>query len=488
MRRELFVGCLVLMGCRLDLDPCRVPGTCPDDGSVEASVDAREDCLGVADGTECAAGSGRCIEETCCTGCVDGTACIEPAATTTVACGIGGEACGPCVEPVGTCQAGICRATTPLVRIAVGGRSACAVAESGALYCWGQNLDTGSPGASVCPACLGSDPDPECLDRASNCGCERGVKTNPRRIADGPFSDVQIGSDSIESAATLGADGRLSFWGSNDRFVLSPLTPDSDAIVCLPDPALDPRRYARLGLGYDVACAIDTSSALYCWGNSEAALGGSRRTEATLMVVPEAPERVAASGGHVCFVSVRGDLYCRGSNSSGQVTPECGEDCETWQLVGSRFVDVDVGSGFTCALRDEETRTGLYCWGGGPEGQLGLGDTRSLAAPTQELDGEHDWALLALGREHACALTVTGDAFCWGNNDRAQCGVRDSDVVDRPNAITQPEPFVAIAAGNRVSCAIGRSGLAYCWGTNEFGQLGPDRGLSAAPLPILLED
>ncbi|MEM9073642.1 MAG: hypothetical protein AAGE52_34450 [Myxococcota bacterium] len=498
MRGELLAAVLLLVGCRLDLDQCRVPGACAsrdaaadapaDAASADAGVDAAEDCRGADDGDECSAGAGRCLDERCCTGCVDGGNCIEPAATTDDSCGVGGQACAPCVAPLGSCQAGICRATTPLSRISVGGRSACAVAEDGALYCWGQNFDTGSPGAAVCPACLGADPDPACLERVSGCGCERGVKTPPRRIVEGPFADVQLASASIEGGAALGRDGRLHFWGDNGRFVLSPLTPDSEATVCLPEAAAEPRRYENLGFGFNAACAVDTTSALYCWGNSQPALGGNRRTEATLIVVPEAPERVAASGGHVCFVSVRGDLYCRGSNASGQVAPDCGDECAVWQRIGARWVEVDVGSGFTCGLREEGTRTGLYCWGGGPEGQLGLGEVRSLPAPTEELDAERDWGFLDVGREHACALTVDGEAFCWGNNDRAQCGALDPDAVDRPNAITQPEPFVAIAAGNRVSCAIGRSGLAYCWGTNEFEQLGPDRSLSPAPLPIVLED
>src|SRR5207248_9941893 len=67
---------------------------------------------------------------------------------------------------------------------------------------------------------------------------------------------------------------------------------------------------------------------------------------------------------------------------------------------------------FTCML----TGTKLACWGADPWGQLGQGVPAqhmtpvAVPPPTAGLS----WQSVVLGRDHACATTSDGSAYCWG--------------------------------------------------------------------------
>ncbi|MGH7468596.1 MAG: Ig-like domain-containing protein [Longimicrobiales bacterium] len=79
---------------------------------------------------------------------------------------------------------------------------------------------------------------------------------------------------------------------------------------------------------------------------------------------------------------------------------------------------------------------------------------------------------IRFGLQHACGLTVSGEAYCWGENDFGQVG--DGTTVDRPTPVpvTDGVNFDSIAVGALHSCAITRAGQAYCWGGGRVGQLG----------------
>ena len=80
------------------------------------------------------------------------------------------------------------------------------------------------------------------------------------------------------------------------------------------------------------------------------------------------------------------------------------------------------------------------------------------------------------GTEHACGLTPTGRAFCWGSNRLGQLG-DDGQLASRtPDgpvvAVDTRESFVVISAGANHTCALTRDGAAFCWGLNLTGELG----------------
>ncbi|HEX4934326.1 MAG TPA: RCC1 domain-containing protein, partial [Gemmatimonadaceae bacterium] len=58
-----------------------------------------------------------------------------------------------------------------------------------------------------------------------------------------------------------------------------------------------------------------------------------------------------------------------------------------------------------------------YCWGFG----VGLGDgSRTSSATPVEVSGASRYVKLYVGDQNACALTLDGAAYCWGDNSRGQ--------------------------------------------------------------------
>src|SRR3989442_1054229 len=86
-----------------------------------------------------------------------------------------------------------------------------------------------------------------------------------------------------------------------------------------------------------------------------------------------------------------------------------------------------------------------------------------------------DWRAIAAGSAHACAVTTSGAAYCWGFGGDGQFGngsTTDSADSPIPVAVSGGLSFTALAGGDGHTCGLTTSGAAYCWGSNSFGQLG----------------
>ena len=192
---------------------------------------------------------------------------------------------------------------------------------------------------------------------------------------------------------------------------------------------------------------------------------------------------VTAGADHVCVLTDRGEAYCWGSNSVGQLG-NGGADSVPHAMPNRVHGDVtftSLSSGFahTCALERDGS---AWCWGANETAQLGDGTTKNAPTPTPlpvRVNTDVRFKTIAAGGGHTCAVSLDGVGYCWGGNWHGQLGVgdRDGDVA-AACCYRLPRPIrtalrlrTAVAAGIS-SCAVAIDGKAYCWGSPQEGRLG----------------
>lgn len=116
----------------------------------------------------------------------------------------------------------------------------------------------------------------------------------------------------------------------------------------------------------------------------------------------------------------------------------------------------------------------VYAWGNGALGRLGLGSDRSVNRPTlvEALQSSRVTGI-AISAFNSAAVDDSGKLYMWGSAACAQLAARDKIPSFTPKLIAGvPEPVSQVALGNQHAVALTRSGKVYAWGNNEFGQLG----------------
>jgi alpha-tubulin suppressor-like RCC1 family protein len=140
-----------------------------------------------------------------------------------------------------------------------------------------------------------------------------------------------------------------------------------------------------------------------------------------------------ASYYQTCGLTTRGAAYCWGDNNNGQLgdgtTTDSDANGPQPVIGGLRFASIRPGERHTCGLT---SRGEAYCWGFNSDGQLGDGTTTTSGVNgPQPVIGGLRFASISAGYELTCGLTSRGAAYCWGDNDYGQLGdgtTTDSDA------------------------------------------------------------
>jgi alpha-tubulin suppressor-like RCC1 family protein len=234
--------------------------------------------------------------------------------------------------------------------------------------------------------------------------------------------------------------------------------------------------FATVAAGSDVACGITTAGTAYCWGGYHTAAAGDGAPAGTPRLVPQRVasdlqfRTIAAGDNHACAVAVSGSAYCWGGNTQGELgAGTTGPPAAQPRLVagGLHFEAIVAGRNHSCAL----TAAGAaYCWGNGHV--LGAQLTQPTAVPVP-VAGGHTFTTLSAGAAHTCGLTPAGAAWCWGGNSAGQLGSGAAATLSPvPVRVAGDHVFSAISTGFEHSCATTADGRAYCWGNNDATQLG----------------
>jgi len=337
-------------------------------------------------------------------------------------------------------------------RIAVGHNHACLIDDAGALWCWGANgsrqLGLGDDETRSSPAQVGADEDWQALalGRFHSCGLRDG--------------------------------GRLFCWGSNALGQVGdggPLGPSDPVEVAAGS------TFIRVTCGDWHTCAIDAAQRLWCWGyGALGRLGLGAETDAALPVEVDAGtlyDALAAGASHTCGLRSVGDLTCWGTNEFGQLGSTSVDICFlgassapcalTPTIVdgGGSWRAVSAGSAHTCGLAPDD---GLWCWGSGAYGQLGIGEA-SAPTPTAVVG---TWTAVSAGGSHTCGVRNDADLLCWGDNSNGQLGRTTLEPSGLPLPTGLETAWSSVSAGSLAGCGIRDDGTAWCWGAAAYVDAG----------------
>lgn len=215
--------------------------------------------------------------------------------------------------------------------------------------------------------------------------------------------------------------------------------------------------------------------------------------------LPKEIAKVSAGYSHSSAITVDGDLYMWGKNSSGQLglgkraSKVVSSPTKVECLDGVQIEMVALGCDHSVAVTDKGE---ALSWGGGGSGRLGhghqssiFGFLRSSSEYTprliKKLEGV-EIKSVAAGMMHSACVDENGSVFIFGEGSVKKLGFEESKVATTPTAISRVPHSDEVACGGYHTCVITNGGELFTWGTNENGCLGIGRR-EVAHLPERVE-
>lgn len=368
----------------------------------------------------------------CTTDSCSGGKCQNPNAVDNTPCGTGGSCkSGSCVLPF-------------LPGVDAGAYGACVLTATGGMQCWGDNSHGQVGDASWTPrfaptnvsgltsgvTAIGAASLNTCAVLATgavkcwgyNLNGQLGDGTNNDRNVPTPVVGAESGATQVSvgayQACALFATGGVKCWGANTnggvgdntktpRYSATQVTGLTTGVTAI-------------AVGANHACAL-VAGGVKCWGNNlNGAVGDGTITDRWVPTpvsnLSSGVTAISAGSNHTCAVLKTGALVCWGSNSSGQLGDYTKNSrAVPTQVFGlaSGVASVNGGVEHTCAV---QTSGGVLCWGLNTYGAVGDGSTATRLAPTAVYGLSSGAAMVAAGAYHSCAWLTNGKAMCWGDN------------------------------------------------------------------------
>jgi alpha-tubulin suppressor-like RCC1 family protein len=381
-----------------------------------------------------------------------------------------------------------------LIEITAGFSHTCVRKYNGTVYCWGLN-DNGQIGVISTATCTDSP-----VQDPNHISIFPGTHKCDDKPAFVATASAQVVAGLYHTCALNG--GVASCWGSNAMGAVGNGTFVDQGT---PQNVSGSLTFTRLGAGDAETCGLSPNG-VYCWGSLPyKALSSGVVAAPTQLSTFTGFSNLAVGSRFACFVYIVGawgENDCQGVDDHGQLgladsswlpsdvvpntSPAVHIPYAPFMVMSTAGVASDgsphvsrsaAGSNYACADIQDGT---VQCFGGNDSGQLGTSGGDSGQAQTV-VDGNGNTQLhgVTTGSNHACALDLSGTAWCWGLGQYGELGNNSSGHYgwswNSPQQVTGTVKFRALAAGGQHTCGIGTDNFVYCWGDNEYGQLGIGR-------------
>jgi alpha-tubulin suppressor-like RCC1 family protein len=296
----------------------------------------------------------------------------------------------------------------PLKSVSSGLKHSCALSADGRAFCWGW-------------AFYGQLGDGTEIPRLS-----------PYPVA-GASRYTQISAGWYHTCAVT-TDQQIRCWGRGSQGQLgNAVLVEHSGPVAVSGTGTVPTRWQSVSAGAFHTCAIDSTNRAWCWGANEVGqLGNGGTLNSTVPVaVADTLHFMAITAGlsHTCALTVNGRAWCWGSSVYGELgttvaSGQAGQATATSPepvFGGGTFSAIDAGKNVTCATREAH----VECWGHGLNGQLGdprLADT-SVPRTILTLERATLRSVDVSPTDHVCSLSNYGGGYCWGRGPEGQLGL-----------------------------------------------------------------
>jgi alpha-tubulin suppressor-like RCC1 family protein len=274
-----------------------------------------------------------------------------------------------------------------------------------------------------------------------------GISSSPIDIPGLPAGVVEIAMSDVGGRCARTSAGAVHCWGQGFQTSLPSLEPGLESGIAAISPA----------------CGLTTEGGVFC----------HPYVPRTYVENLESGVAAISTVGPSCALMATGGVRCWGNNFEGQLGngESSGYEEAAVNVVGlsSGVVEVETGGLHACALRSNGE---VWCWGSNRSGELGNGTFDNSNVPVQVSGLPAGVSALSLGTGFSCALAESG-VWCWGSNQDGRLGSETPYASPAPVAVTGlPEDVVGIVSGYRHSCAFTGAGAIHCWGSDDVGQLG----------------
>ena len=360
---------------------------------------------------------------------------------------------------------------TDAVAISAGGEHSCAVHQTGAISCWGNNwhgqLGNGQGGTD----------DAGFAEIANDF-------YSPLPVSVVGITDSTAITTGLLHTCALHRTGAVSCWGDTGYGQLGNGQSGYIYASAVPLAVVGVVDATAIATIWEHSCALHEGGTVSCWGkNIRGQLGNGQSGD---RVVSSVPVRVAGITDataittgfeHSCALHEGGTISCWGDNYLGQLgNGQSGENADSSVPVKVKDITdataISIGGGHSCALH----RTGaISCWGGsklGAQGGEQNGEDADSSETVQVTDIT-DATAVTTGGIHSCALHHDGRISCWGYRENGRLGDgKGGFEVSGPVEVIGITDATAVDAGGLHSCALHQTGTISCWGRNNDGQLG----------------
>lgn len=241
---------------------------------------------------------------------------------------------------------------TTVEKLALGANFSCALLDTGAVRCWGDNTS-------------------KIVDATAN--TVAGPSNAQPALS---FRDVAAGRAHVCGVTQM---FDVYCWGDHTNGQLGDNGVSGHAAI-----KVGTTQYISVFASGDQTCGYSLFQGLQCWGSSAGGFGDAattRTTVPTTLALAEGEFKGAALGRANGCAVVDATTYCWGKNDKGQLGDNTVADhAAPAAVLGEPFYPtLSCGAEHCCALSEAGD---AFCWGAGAEGQLGNGELGPRRVPT----------------------------------------------------------------------------------------------------------